>query len=39
MGGGPRKCPVQSCDFRSSKGFYNIPDHPVRRQAWVEACK
>jgi len=39
MGGGPRKCPVQSCDFRSSKGFYNIPEHPVRRQAWVEACK
>ena len=34
-----RKCPVKSCDYRSDKGFYNIPEHPVRRQAWINACQ
>ena len=34
-----RKCPVESCDYHSAKGFYLIPEHPVRRQAWIDACK
>ena len=34
-----RKCPVESCDYHSAKGFYLIPEHPVRRQSWIDACK
>ena len=34
-----RICPLESCDYRSSKGFYAIPEDPERRQAWIEACK
>ena len=34
-----RKCPVESCDYYSAKGFYLIPEHPVRRQSWIDACK
>ena len=34
-----RKCPISKCDFKHNKGFFNIPEHPVRRKAWAEACK
>jgi hypothetical protein len=35
-----RKCPVQQCTtFNERKGFYIIPEHPVRRQSWLDACK
>ena len=34
-----RKCPVSNCDFKHQRGFFNIPDHPVRRKAWAEACE
>ena len=34
-----KKCPVESCNYKSDKAFYVIPEHPVRRQAWKEACK
>jgi hypothetical protein len=34
-----RKCPILKCDFKHTKGFFNIPEHPVRRKAWAEACK
>ena len=34
-----KKCPVESCNYKSNKAFYAIPEHPVRRQAWIEACK
>ena len=34
-----RKCPVSNCDFKHQRGFFNIPDHPVRRKAWTEACE
>lgn len=32
----PKKCPIQSYSYHHTKGFYIIPEHPVRRQAWVE---
>ena len=35
----PKKCPIQSCNYHHTKGFYIIPEHPVRRAAWAEACK
>ena len=34
-----RTCAVQSCLTLHHKGFYIFPEHPIRRQAWEEACK
>jgi len=35
-----RTCPVPQCSTLSAhKGFYLIPEHPERRQAWLTACK
>jgi len=34
-----RVCPVESCDYRSTKGYYVFPEYSVRRQAWIKACK
>ena len=34
-----RKCAVETCDFNSDKGFYHVPEHPKRRQYWIDACK
>jgi hypothetical protein len=39
---GKKKCPVPSCSTYSSikRGcFYSVPDHPIRRQAWIDALK
>ena len=33
------KCPVPNCGFVSARGFFNVPEHPVRQKAWAEACK
>ena len=35
----PRKCPVPKCTTTASTGFYLIPDHPKRKQEWLNACK
>ena len=34
-----RKCIVPNCDFVHSRGFFNVPEHPERLKAWVEACQ
>ena len=34
-----RKCIVPNCDFVHSRGFFNVPEHPARQKAWVEACQ
>lgn len=35
-----RNCAVPSCGTRKAKdiGFYRVPDDPVRRKGWCEAC-
>ena len=36
----PSTCPVQGCPTPTArKGFYYIPENPVMRQAWLDACK
>ena len=35
----PRKCPVPKCTTTANTGFYSIPDHPKRKQEWLNACK
>ena len=32
-------CPVPQCTTSAKKGFYRIPENPVRRIAWLTACK
>ena len=34
------KCPVQYCTTKleNRKGFFIIPEHPQRRQEWLDAC-
>ena len=36
-----RRCQVPSCSTVSlqQRGFYKIPEHPVRRQAWIDSTK
>ena len=34
-----RKCIVPNCDFVHSRGFFNVPEHPERQKAWIEACQ
>ena len=36
-----KKCPVLNCGTSTLKKycFYRIPEHPVRRKAWIEATK
>ena len=34
-----RKCAVQTCDYNSDRGLFRIPEHPKRRQYWIDACK
>ena len=34
-----RKCPVPNCSTRANRGFYRIPEHPKRRQDWLNACQ
>ena len=33
------KCPVPRCGFVSARGFFQVPEHPVRQKAWAEACE
>lgn len=33
-----RHCKVSNCDTYSLRGLYTIPEHPTRRQSWIEAC-
>ena len=33
------KCPVRGCLTRAKRGFYRIPEHPVRRSDWIKALK
>ena len=33
------KCPVPQCTTSAKRGFYTIPENPVRRIAWLTACK
>ena len=32
-------CPVPKCGFVSARGFFQVPEHPVRQKAWAEACE
>ena len=34
-----RKCYVSSCTTYTVKGLYIIPEHPVKRQPWIDACQ
>ena len=31
-------CPVPLCTTGAKRGFYRIPENPVRRAAWITAC-
>ena len=31
-------CPVPLCTTGAKRGFYRIPENPVRRLAWITAC-
>ena len=33
------KCPVPNCGFVSARGFFSVPEHPVRQKAWAAACE
>ena len=33
-----RQCPVKSCTTIAARGFYRVPEHPLRRQDWLKAC-
>ena len=40
---GPKKtqfryCKIPSCDTYTVRGLYAIPEHPIKRQSWIEAC-
>ena len=37
--GNSRHCAIPFCDTFAARGLYTIPEHPVKRQAWIEACK
>ena len=32
-------CPVRGCLTRAKKGFYRIPEHPLRRSQWIQTLK
>ena len=35
-----KNCPIGTCStYNANKGFYRIPEHPVRRKEWLDACK
>ena len=34
-----RKCYVSGCTTYTVKGLYIIPEHPVKRQPWIDACQ
>ena len=33
------RCGLKSCSYSGRRGFYKIPEHPIRRKSWIEACK
>ena len=33
------RCAVKTCRSRGNKGFYQIPENPVRRKEWLDAMK
>ena len=32
-------CYVPNCSTYTIRGLYTIPEHPIRRQAWIDVCK
>ena len=34
-----RYCYVPNCPTYTVKGLYILPEHPVRKQAWIDACQ
>ena len=34
-----RHCDVPNCHTYTVRGLYLIPEHPVRRQTWIDICK
>ena len=32
-------CYVPNCTTYTVRGLYYLPEHPVRRQAWIDACQ
>ena len=32
------KCYIKSCSIKTKKGLYRLPENPIRRKAWIEAC-
>ena len=32
-------CYVPNCTTYTIRGLYILPEHPVRRQAWIDACQ
>ena len=33
------RCGLKYCSYSGRRGFYKIPEHPIRRKSWIEACK
>mgnify|MGYP001348497107 CR=1 FL=1 len=34
-----KKCHVPKCTTRENRGFYTVPEHPKRREEYLNACK
>lgn len=34
-----RYCYVPNCTTYTVRGLYALPEHPIRKQAWIDACK
>ena len=34
-----KSCHVPNCNTYTIRGLYLLPEHPVRKQAWIDACQ
>merc|ERR1712194_822925 len=34
-----RYCYVPKCTTYTFRGLYELPEHPIRKQAWIDACQ
>ena len=34
-----KSCYVPNCNTYTIRGLYLLPEHPVRKQAWIDACQ
>ena len=34
-----KSCYVPNCSTYTIRGLYLLPEHPVRKQAWIDACQ